>query len=193
MGARLFAECELTGTQTLRGVILALAERAVAAGDGDDLRAWVADYPGLSKEERANLCRFLWLVEADLRGGAAGAVDGAAGEPEERPETVVEASSSAAEPETPAAAADELKAHGRAGRKPSLDDDDRAVLRRALEVAPYTPTETLVALMATRGKVVSTTTVLNHLRAMGLQRSRGVGGTVLFKRRMAERRAAAGV
>lgn len=60
----------------------------------------------------------------------------------------------------------------RRGRKPVLDDADRAALRERVTEQPGTPLVELVRLVEARGKSVSGTTITKELKAMGITRAK---------------------
>jgi len=60
----------------------------------------------------------------------------------------------------------------RRGRKPLLDDEDRASLCEQVKWQPGTPMVELVRLMEARGKRASGTTITKALKAMGFRRER---------------------
>jgi transposase len=61
---------------------------------------------------------------------------------------------------------------GRRGRKPVLDDADRAALRDRVAEQPGTPIVELVRLVEARGKIVSGTTITKELKSMGFTRAK---------------------
>lgn len=60
----------------------------------------------------------------------------------------------------------------RRGRKPLLDDGDRAALRVAVTEQPRAPIVELVRLIEARGKSVSGITIVKELKAMGFTRAK---------------------
>lgn len=58
------------------------------------------------------------------------------------------------------------------GRRPLLDDGDRAALREVVTEQPRTPIVELVRLIETRGKSASATTIIKELKAMGFSRAK---------------------
>lgn len=63
-------------------------------------------------------------------------------------------------------------AKGRPGRKPLMDDEDTAALRKRVTEQPGTPMVELVRLIEERGKKVSATTITKELKAMGFTRAK---------------------
>lgn len=58
------------------------------------------------------------------------------------------------------------------GRRPLLDDADRAALRERVTEQPRTPIVELVRLVEARGKSASATTIIKELKAMGFTRAK---------------------